>query len=123
MRRDLSTRLVKAGRFSVVFEPRDLWVGVFAGPDAAYVALLPCLVVRRARRSPVSRDLSTRLFRCGRFSVVFEPRDAWVGGYVGPKAVYVVLVPCVAFRWARQDGRSARESAGNSGLTPHRRQD
>jgi hypothetical protein len=69
------------------------------------------------------RDLSTRLVKAGRFSVVFEPRDCWVGVYVAPHAVYVVLVPCVAFRWARQDGRSARESAENSGLTPRTRQD
>lgn len=51
MPRDLSTRLVKAGRFSVVFEPRDCWVGVFAGRDAVYVVLVPCLAFRWARRA------------------------------------------------------------------------
>ena len=49
MPRDLSTRLVKAGRFSVVFEPRDLWLGLFIGPDAIYLTILPCLPIRWAR--------------------------------------------------------------------------
>ncbi|MDE3077576.1 MAG: hypothetical protein KGJ86_19315 [Chloroflexota bacterium] len=47
------------------------------------------------------RDLSTRLFKAGRFSVVLEPRDCWVGVFWSPAAVYVVLVPCVALRWSR----------------------
>lgn len=51
-RRDLSTRLAKAGRLSLVFEPRDCWIGVFAGPDAIYVCLLPCVAFRWERRPP-----------------------------------------------------------------------
>lgn len=48
-RRDLSTRLLKLGRLSLVFEPRDFWVGLYAGPDAIYLTLIPCLPVRWER--------------------------------------------------------------------------
>lgn len=48
-----------------------------------------------------SRDLSTVLWRRGRLSLLFEPRDIWLGVFIGPGAVYVCLVPCVAVRWAR----------------------
>jgi len=48
--RDLSTRLLKAGRLSLVFEPRDFWVGLYAGPDAVYLTLIPCLPIRWARK-------------------------------------------------------------------------
>lgn len=56
MRPDLSTRLFKTGRLSLIFEPRDLWVGVYAAPDAIYLTLIPCLPVRWARRSRDARD-------------------------------------------------------------------
>jgi hypothetical protein len=49
----------------------------------------------------VPRDLSTRLLKLGRLSLVFEPRDWWVGVFVGPAAVYVILIPCLPVRWAR----------------------
>ena len=49
MRTDLSTRLLKAGRLSLVFEPRDIWFGLYAGPDAIYVCLVPCLPLRWER--------------------------------------------------------------------------
>jgi hypothetical protein len=48
------------------------------------------------------RDLSTRLCALGRLSLILEPRDAWVGVFVGPGAVYVALVPFVVFRWERR---------------------
>jgi hypothetical protein len=47
------------------------------------------------------RDLAIVLWRRGRLSVLFEPRDIWVGVRVGPSAVQVCLVPCVAVRWGR----------------------
>lgn len=47
------------------------------------------------------RDLSTRLLRWGRFSLILEPRDCWIGVFVAPHAVYVVLIPCLPIRWAR----------------------
>ncbi len=40
-----------AGRLQVYIEPRDLWVGLFIAPAAAYLLLLPCLVIRWATRS------------------------------------------------------------------------
>ena len=46
------------------------------------------------------RDLSTRLLKCG-LSLVFEPRDLWLGLYIGPDAIYITLIPCLPFRWAR----------------------
>ena len=39
-----------------------------------------------------------------RLDVLIEPRDAWVGVYVGPQAVYVCPVPFLAFQWQRQGG-------------------
>jgi hypothetical protein len=48
------------------------------------------------------RDLSTRLCRLGRLSLIFEPRDAWVGVFAGASAVYVALVPFVVFKWERR---------------------
>ena len=51
----------------------------------------------------MQRDLSTRLLRCGRFSVVLEPRDLWIGLYVGPDAIYLTLIPCLPIRWARKE--------------------
>ena len=48
-----------------------------------------------------SRDLSTVLCRLGRLSLVFEPRDLWVGVYVAYGAVYVCLIPCLPVRWER----------------------
>lgn len=48
------------------------------------------------------RDLSTRLFKAGRLSLVFEPRDLWLGVYAGPDAIYLTLIPCLPFRWARK---------------------
>jgi hypothetical protein len=36
-------------RLRLVFEPRDLWLGVFIGKDAVYVCLIPCLPLRWSR--------------------------------------------------------------------------
>ena len=49
----------------------------------------------------MQRDLSTRLLKCGRLSLVFEPRDLWLGLYIGPDAIYITLIPCLPIRWAR----------------------
>ena len=49
------------------------------------------------------RDLSTRLFRIGRLSLILEPRDLWFGVYAGPDAVYITLIPCLPIRWARKE--------------------
>lgn len=39
------------GRLQLYIEPRDLWVGLFVAPAAAYLLLLPCLVIRWSTRS------------------------------------------------------------------------
>lgn len=36
-----------------------------------------------------------------RLRLYIEPRDAWVGAFVAPHAVYVCPVPCVVIRWQR----------------------
>jgi hypothetical protein len=54
------------------------------------------------RAAPEDRDLSTRLLHVRRLSLVFEPRDVWIGFYVAPRAVYVCLVPCLPLRWERE---------------------
>jgi hypothetical protein len=45
--------------------------------------------------------VSDRRIRLGRFSLYVEPRDAWIGLYVDPRAVYVCPLPFVVLRWAR----------------------
>lgn len=47
----LKTRLLKLGRVSLWFEPRDLWIFYFHGPDAGYICVLPMLPVRIEWRS------------------------------------------------------------------------
>lgn len=42
-----------------------------------------------------------RLVR-GRLAVYLEPRDAWIGVYVAPDAVYVLPLPFLVFRWTRR---------------------
>lgn len=37
----------------------------------------------------------------GRLALYLEPRDAWVGVYVAPAAVYVCPLPFVVVRWVR----------------------
>ena len=59
------------------------------------------LAAARAKPKP-HPDISTRLCRAGRLSLILEPRDAWVGVYVARKAVYVALVPFVVIRWERR---------------------
>ncbi|WP_181871417.1 hypothetical protein [Sphaerisporangium album] len=44
----------------------------------------------------------TRLAAAGRLTLWFEPRDAWIGVYIGPDAIYVCPVPLIAIRWARR---------------------
>lgn len=40
------TELWRRGRYAVLFEPRDLWLGYFHGKDAGYIIILPCFPVR-----------------------------------------------------------------------------
>lgn len=35
-------------------------------------------------------------------AVVFEPRDLWLGVYVSPTKVFVVVVPCFPIVWTRR---------------------
>ncbi len=43
----------------------------------------------------------------GRLSVVFEPRDVWIGLYVARRAVYACLIPCLPLRWERRPATEA----------------
>jgi hypothetical protein len=47
----LKTRLASCGRVTLLFEPRDLWLGYFHGKDAGYIVVVPCLPVRIAWRA------------------------------------------------------------------------
>ena len=48
--RDLSTALLHWGRFWIIFEPRDLWWGVYWGQKAVYWCPVPCLAVKWDRK-------------------------------------------------------------------------
>lgn len=45
--------------------------------------------------------LPARRWRVGRLALYVEPRDAWVGLYIDPRAFYVCPLPFVVLRWAR----------------------
>lgn len=40
---------LRIGRLSLYVEPRDVWVGLYAAPDAFYVCPLPTVVLRWQR--------------------------------------------------------------------------
>jgi hypothetical protein len=44
--------------------------------------------------------MTTRRLRLGRAQFYIEPRDAWIGVYVDPKAIYVCPLPFFVFRWS-----------------------
>ena len=52
------------------------------------------------------RDLTTALLHRGRFWLIFEPRDVWLGVFIAPKAVYVCVVPCLPVKWERRPRRA-----------------
>jgi hypothetical protein len=43
---DSKTVLAERGRLSLLWEPRDMWLGVFWGKGSVYVVLVPCFPVR-----------------------------------------------------------------------------
>lgn len=49
-------------------------------------------------------SISDRRATFGRLQVYVEPRDAWIGVFVAPTAIYVLLVPFLVFRWRRTGG-------------------
>jgi hypothetical protein len=46
-------------------------------------------------------DRKRTLWRRGRLSLVFEPRDLWSGWFHGEDADYVVIIPCLPVRIER----------------------
>ncbi|WP_327591266.1 hypothetical protein OHA25_61105 (plasmid) [Nonomuraea sp. NBC_00507] len=44
----------------------------------------------------------TRRLTVGRLAVCVEPRDLWVGVYIAPDSVYMLLFPMLVFRWRRR---------------------
>jgi hypothetical protein len=64
----------RRGVLEIYPEWRDLWVGVFVGPDAVYVCLLPCMVLRFSRGStqdPMSymREAMEKAFFTGNYFI------------------------------------------------------
>jgi hypothetical protein len=49
----------------------------------------------------VTANRPARRVRLGRLALYVEPRDAWIGAYVAPDAVYVCPLPFCVARWAR----------------------
>lgn len=47
------------------------------------------------------RRISDQRLRLGRLHLYVEPRDAWIGVYVDPKALYVCPLPFCVIRWRR----------------------
>lgn len=45
--------------------------------------------------------ISERRLRLGRMHLYVEPRDAWVGVYVAPEAVYICPFPFVVIKLRR----------------------
>lgn len=43
-----------------------------------------------------------------KIALYLEPRDAWIGVYVGPNAIYVCPLPFVVIRWTRRATRTGR---------------
>jgi hypothetical protein len=41
--------MIRVGRVSIYFEPRDLWVGVYVSRQHLFVCPLPAVVIRWAR--------------------------------------------------------------------------
>ncbi len=39
-----------------------------------------------------------------RLRLYIEPRDAWIGAYIAPQAIYVCPLPFVVIRWQRGPG-------------------
>ncbi len=60
--------------------------------------------VERSLRKP--RRAEARRLTIGRLQVYIEPRDAWIGVYVAPQAVYVLPVPFVVLRWSRSQNQT-----------------
>jgi hypothetical protein len=55
----LSDRRLRRGRLAVYLEPRDIWIGVYRGPDAVYVLPLPFVVFKwthTAGRQPATTE-------------------------------------------------------------------
>jgi hypothetical protein len=50
----------------------------------------------------IAAAVSNRRLGLGRVQLYIEPRDIWMGVYVGPKAVFICPVPLVVIRIARR---------------------
>ena len=59
-----------------------------------------------------TKTISDRRIKVGRLAIYIEPRDAWVGLFVSPSAVYLLLVPFLVFRWDRSPSPSLEGGTG-----------
>jgi hypothetical protein len=50
---------------------------------------------------PKRRKLSDHRVTLGRVQLYIEPRDAWIGVYIAPRATFVCPLPFVVLRWDR----------------------
>lgn len=92
-------------RVSFYLAPRNWWVGLYFGPSAVFIQLLPMLGVRIGRpgyrwETGPTPKRTTRVY--------VEPRDLWVGVYVEIDAVYVCPLPLLVLRVARQECRHCK---------------
>lgn len=56
--------------------------------------------------------LPARRWRVGRLALYVEPRDAWIGVYVAPDAVYVCPLPFLVAKWTRRVSRCGHTPIG-----------
>ena len=50
----------------------------------------------------------------GRLRAYVEPRDAWIGVYVAPHAIYVCPLPFLVIRWYRRLAWAGRDTTGRT---------
>lgn len=46
------------------------------------------------------RFLRTAQYPAGRLQFYIDPCDLWVGLFIAPAAVYLLLLPCLVIRWS-----------------------
>jgi len=84
-----------------VFDPvasRQGYERAYAGKDPWCPWPFP---EHRRPGTPAAGKRPRVLWQRGRLSLLWEPRDLRTGVFLGEKAVYVVLVPCLPLRWEK----------------------
>jgi hypothetical protein len=101
--------------------PREPWLAGQVGslgPTPEEFARRAAAAARAASRTSVRRRL-----RLGRVQVYIEPRDAWVGAYVAPHAVYVCFpLPFLVFRWTRRTAAAVSRASVEAHIEQRQRE-